>query len=896
MPIGSGSIERPRFTVVTWVDDATASVDDLIASIAVQRFDAARIEVVVVDRRSTEGSVVEPSSTPRPDPGNGPRTIIVASPMARAEAARDLGLDRATGDWVLFADPWHRIDRDCLWAMDRFSGRHPDVVLLAARPIEPDVGRRRAWDALARASEWDRGDSAVDLLVEPERYPGIGPGAAYRLDLVRSAGLRFDPGIGPDLADPCFAGRYLLASDRPTIGILRSARYETGTARRGRPTMAGDRDPDCRTDVVPTSLHDLLDRSRRSDGSIPGWVQHLVIDELARYLAADETITTSIHIPADLLPAFHDEFAAIVSDLDPAVVARHGARPLRSAWADILANACRDTAWRSPVVARTKIDRRAGMQRVSYRYTGEPPREAFLVDGRSVEPIVGKTMGHIYYGRALLWERIVWLPAGTLGVRLDDVRRPIVGRWADPRALIRPTSLAGWMRLTRATPMRRLARAVVRQIVKVGYRASTLPIRLVAQLPRYRTTFKDAWILMDRVFNADDNGERLFEYLRANRPDINAWFVIERGTPDWDRLRAADGSRLVAYGSFRWLMLMLHCSWVVSAHGSRAVASPPKVTHITGRPTWRYAFLQHGVTKDDLSKWMNSRDMDLFVVSTVPELESVISDGTGYRYTAREARNTGLPRFDRLLAKGREIGPESRDLVIVAPTWRMWLTDGPDTRMNRPVDDGAFWTSRYLREWLAILGSTEIAAAAERHGRRVAFMPHPNMQVMLPRIDLPSHVEPLAFEGNDVQAIYARCALLVTDYSSVAFNAAVLDRPVVYFQFDQDVVMAGAHLGRKGYFEYERDGFGPVVRDRSAAIAAIVAAIEHGPAPTPAYQARIDRTFVARDGQACARVVAAIESLDRPYLAVDATAPRPRLSVPRGPGAPSGRRARDAHA
>ena len=73
--------------------------------------------------------------------------------------------------------------------------------------------------------------------------------------------------------------------------------------------------------------------------------------------------------------------------------------------------------------------------------------------------------------------------------------------------------------------------------------------------------------------------------------------------------------------------------------------------------------------------------------------------------------------------------------------------------------------------------------------------------------------------------------------------------------------MAGAHLGRKGYFEYERDGFGPVVTERSAAVAAC-AAIEHGPARA-LYQARIDRTFVDRDGRLCA-VVAAIESLERP--------------------------------
>jgi len=860
-------IDAPRFSVVTWVDEDASSTDDLMASIDAQRVDARRIEVIVVDRRPTAARTPFPAS--RPASARRAGVTVLTHPAGSRAAARNIGLDRATGDWVVFADPWHRLDRECLWAIDRFDAAHPDAVLLAARPVKPTSGRRRAWDALASASEWDRGDSLVDLLDEPERLPTVGTGCLYRLSRIRDWGLTFDPAIGPELADACFAGRYLLAADRPVIGILRGARYGIGTAPRGGPTGASRGDPACRTDVLLTGLLDLMNEARGRDGSVPAWVQHLVIDRLASYLAADEPITTRIHIPADLLPEFHDQFAHIVTDLDPDVVATHGARPLRSAWADILAHGYRATAWRSAVVARTKIDQPAGLQRVSYRYTGAPPLEAFLVDGRPVEPVTGKTMGHIYYGRALMWERIAWLPAGPLEVRVDGVRRPIVGRWADPRSLTRPRSLAGWIGLTRTTPTRRLLRAATRRIVKLGYRVASTPVRVVARLPRYRSSFRHAWVLMDRVFNADDNGERLFEYLRANRPDINAWFVIERGTPDWDRLHSADRSRLVAYGSFRWLMLMLNCSWVVSSHGSRAVAAPPKVIHITGRPTWRYAFLQHGVTKDDISKWVNKRDADLFVVSTIPELESVVADGTGYRYTTREARNTGLPRFDRLLAKGGAVPPDDRDLVIVAPTWRMWLTNAPDTRMDRPVDGDTFWSSRYLREWMAILRSPDLARAAERHGRRIVFMPHPNMQAMLPQIDLPPHVEPIAFEGNDVQSIYARCALLVTDYSSVAFNAAFLDRPVVYFQFDRDIVMAGGHLGRKGYFEYELDGFGPVVTEQAAAIDAIVAAIEHGPAPTPAFQARIDRTFVDRDGQACARVVDAIESLDRPYVPLD---------------------------
>jgi CDP-glycerol glycerophosphotransferase (TagB/SpsB family) len=310
---------------------------------------------------------------------------------------------------------------------------------------------------------------------------------------------------------------------------------------------------------------------------------------------------------------------------------------------------------------------------------------------------------------------------------------------------------------------------------------------------------------------------------------------------------------------------MLNAAWLVSSHVDLAVARPPQVTRIDPEPGWKLAFLQHGVIKDDLSRWLNRRELELFVVSTAAELESVAGDGTAYRFGAKEVALTGLPRFDRLLAKGRAMPESARDLVIVAPTWRSWLTLPLAAGSQRREIDAAFWESAYIRSWTSLLRSSAIEGALRERGWRLGFMPHPNLQGMLGRLDLPAHVEPLAFAGTDVQELYARCALMITDYSSVAFNTAYLDRPAVYFQFDRDTTSGGAHVGRQGYFDYERDGFGPVATTLAEAEGVIVAAIERGPRPTPEYQARIDAAFPVRDGQACARVVEAIEARSRPW-------------------------------
>ena len=60
----------------------------------------------------------------------------------------------------------------------------------------------------------------------------------------------------------------------------------------------------------------------------------------------------------------------------------------------------------------------------------------------------------------------------------------------------------------------------------------------------------------------------------------------------------------------------------------------------------------------------------------------------------------------------------------------------------------------------------------------------------------------------------------MTDYSSIAFNAAYIDRPTVYFQFDGELVLNGGHVGRRGYFDYVRDGFGPVTTELDDAVQA----------------------------------------------------------------------------
>ncbi len=236
--------------------------------------------------------------------------------------------------------------------------------------------------------------------------------------------------------------------------------------------------------------------------------------------------------------------------------------------------------------------------------------------------------------------------------------------------------------------------------------------------------FKDAWVLMDRIHDSDDSAEHLFQYLREKRTDVNSFFVVEQGTPDWTRLRKHHKKRVVAHGSTEWKLLMLNAAHLISSHADAAICFPSELRDFTPHP-WRFTFLQHGVIKDDLSGWLNGRPIEVFVTSTRGEHESVVADRTPYRFTDKQVRLTGLPRFDLLHQQAARYPTERRDLILVSPTWRVWLVPKLERGSQRRGTYDRIADTDYMRTWLDFLRSAELEAAAKAHGVQVASAPAP---------------------------------------------------------------------------------------------------------------------------------------------------------------------------
>ncbi len=361
--------------------------------------------------------------------------------------------------------------------------------------------------------------------------------------------------------------------------------------------------------------------------------------------------------------------------------------------------------------------------------------------------------------------------------------------------------------------------------------------------------------MQDRLDVANDNAEHLARYIYQNHPERNVWFVLQKKSADWDRLKK-QGFKLIEFGTRQHQYALRNADHVISSHVDVEMIRPKSPTFYPGgRIDYQFTFLQHGVTKDDLSLWLNKKEMDLVVTISQREKESFSGDNTRYLLADHQVVTSGFPRYDRLHELGRSL---KKDVILVAPTWRGSLLTKTRGNAVRALADG-FKETEYYLNWQALISSPQLTEYAEKNGLEIVLLPHPNMSAHIEQFDIPANVQIASYSTSDVQSLFARSKTMITDYSSVAFDAAYAGGEVIYFQFDKDTIFAGGHTMEKGYFEYERDGLGPIALTHLDVLDALAG--DNADAKSM-YATRAAELFAHRDNQNCARTYEAISALD----------------------------------
>lgn len=355
---------------------------------------------------------------------------------------------------------------------------------------------------------------------------------------------------------------------------------------------------------------------------------------------------------------------------------------------------------------------------------------------------------------------------------------------------------------------------------------------------------RGCWLVGEQPHKAQDNGYHLFRWLRTQHPRRRAFYVIAADSPDRARLEGL--GNVVTHGSRQHMWLSLTASRFLGTHHAEyLLASRSRRLRRHARGV-RIA-LRHGVfaMKDMSALYARpSRDYrtDDIIVSS-PLEGAIVRQDLGYR--AAQVHVTGMPRIDRLLTDV----PTPERTVLVMPTWRPWLQH-----------DGSLEGSDFLARWTALLTDPVLQTVARERGVRLQLLLHPNLRRQAGLVDLPG-VETINPADADVQDLLRRCGMLVTDYSSVALDAALLDRPVVFYQFDRE------RLSPRPFVADELLP-GPVCHGHDVVRDAVVGRIDDDLRPGPGATARARTFFTHDDGRNAERVVALAARRRAPWFAL----------------------------
>lgn len=344
--------------------------------------------------------------------------------------------------------------------------------------------------------------------------------------------------------------------------------------------------------------------------------------------------------------------------------------------------------------------------------------------------------------------------------------------------------------------------------------------------------FRPIWIITERPKEARDNGFVFFQYMRMNHKDIKCFYAIDFSCKDYDKI--APLGNLVKFGSIRHFFMFCGAKYVLSS--TTQYFCPNYFLTLLRQKVHlfsRFIFLQHGITYNNQTMlYKKNMKLDLLICGALPEYEYTKKN---FGYKESEIIYSGFARFDNyynLLIKKQ---------ILVMPTWR------------RGLDKSNFVKSDYFKNWNAVLNSADLSNCLVKNGTKIIFYIHPLFQEFIGYFR--SSYENILIksaEDEDLTELIKNSQMLITDYSSVFFDFAYMNKPIIYFQFDYDKFYK-IHY-KKGYFSFQNDGFGPVCINPKDVIDKAILFLETGESNKHMYDKRSNSFFTIKDQENCKRI------------------------------------------
>lgn len=794
------------YTVIIILGDE-ASPEPIISSLVRQTLDF-RTNIRIICVNTFDGSNPAAERYVHQHPEN---IRLLSAPNSTAAEARQRALREVRTEWVTFAEAQDEWDICAFQRLDTALHGHPQTVVALANTIERDgncITTEHPLNYCFRCTQ------AVSLS-RAEKYPMNGvPGIFFRSERINAAHPAFTAPLSPHAADVCFYLRYLLACDTAAeLLFLRRVKYyrchhAIRQAEKQRLTHPSTYGADITEGYLPI-LQAADAQHRRICAAV-------FLYELCFYLQDIE----SVRKHTDTLPDLQQQelACAVRTCFRYLCVGDEEILPPTLRQAPLLRDIIRygffskksDTA----VADISDVDVPDNLICLSF-LSSPNAIISYQTDGNMVTPTWEKEVRYTFAGVLLCTRHYAWVPQPrhSASVQYNGEALPL-------RFNGKTYSVAAfpWESLRRQFPA----------------------IRISEDSP-----YAHALLFMDRLYYADDNAEHLYRYISRQAQERPLFYILAATSADWSRLER-EGFRLLPFGTQEHKQALRECDAFISSHLDIEQTDPFGTGELKSK---KYIFLQHGVTHNDVHLWLNKTSLGMFVTTTPAEHESIINPYSFYKQGKKEVKLVGFPRHDALLQKDK---PGNRQILIM-PTWRGFL---------RNATPSTFAASEYVRRWKEFLHHPYLEELHQQHGYRIVFYLHPQFRktpAFVAAFECPAHVE-IPTADLRYQELFTTSSIGITDYTSAVFDMALLQKALLYYQFDREHFFA-AHGFRPGYFDYDHDGFGPVARTAQEMADNLRAVIINGGHPTDTYRERMQRTFPFRDGKNCERTYQAIREL-----------------------------------
>ncbi|MCC5947016.1 MAG: CDP-glycerol glycerophosphotransferase family protein [Nitriliruptoraceae bacterium] len=338
-----------------------------------------------------------------------------------------------------------------------------------------------------------------------------------------------------------------------------------------------------------------------------------------------------------------------------------------------------------------------------------------------------------------------------------------------------------------------------------------------------------------------DNARVTHERVIAEHPSVRPVWVIDPDAPD-RRLVEPHGA-IAERGSLEAHRIARSAQVIVFSHGIQDVPGL-----MTSNSALRVR-LGHGLTAFGKTKGRTPRSVArmtnaIGLAPVASEMERAHKADWGFAH--HQLPITGLARWDAMLAERDRAPARERPLVFYAPTSRPWHTEAdasPEGALE-PLHD--------------LLRSPRLRAHLESGTFELAVYFHQITRYRFGSFDwLPDGVRVIDEEAI-LPHLIATASVVISDYSSILWDALYLDTPVILFQFDR-----AEHVGRRGsYLDLEQPLFGPNADTADQVLDAIDEAVDDGFRLTSwagQREAWQERAFAYRDANNAVRIIAAIE-------------------------------------